>query len=66
MYWWIDGIMVEHQKCVISDSPMDDCRVETLCRFLTPDMELGHRVSDFGQVGSGQRSVCQTWCLTWF
>jgi len=24
MYWWIDGIMVEHQKCVISDSPMDE------------------------------------------
>jgi len=26
----------------------------------------GHRVSDFGRVGSGHESVCQTQCLTRF
>jgi len=26
----------------------------------------GSQVSDLGRVGSGHRSVCQTWCLTQF
>ena len=40
-------------------------------RKRAPEMEpglrvTGHRVSDFGQVGSGHGSVCQTRCLTRF
>jgi len=39
--------------------------------ILTAEMEpglrvTGHRVSDFGRVGSGHGSVCQTRCLTRF
>jgi len=34
---------------------------------MEPDLRVtGHRVSDFGRVGSGQGSVCQTRCLTQF
>jgi len=34
--------------------------------FSTAEMEQGHRVSNFGRVGLGHGSVCQTQCLTCF